>query len=444
MKCTPPGFHRSMLRHTPPYAAIRHRGYPMSRFWLTLIYAMLRSRSRSKARSQVRPQDGVPLSLSLRSLIAALGLLGLLVTPARAAAAQAPDPQQLFQQAAEAQQRGDLAEAVRKYQQLIRLHPEIVAARANLGTALVALGRFDEAIVQYRAALAQAPGNRDLRLNLGLAYYKQGDFARAAGEFGPIHDAEPGEVRVATLLGDCEVRLERYDDVISLVTPLEPANPDNLALEWLLGFSLIRLGRAQEGLERVKKVTADGRSAEAFMLAAEAYLKLGQYEEAHRNVDAATRLDPHLAGLQTVTGMVLEFGGDTKGAAAAFQKALEANPDDFEAQVRLGSILYTDRDLDAAAPHLRRALEIRSNSSLARYQWARLESARGKVEDAVRDLEQVERQDPEWLEPHVDLVALYFRLKRPADGARERKIVDQIRADDQQRQSKSRIISPIP
>jgi len=51
-----------------------------------------------------------------------------MVTPGPAAA-QAPDPQRLFREAAEAQERGDLDAAVRKYQQLIRLHPEIIGAR---------------------------------------------------------------------------------------------------------------------------------------------------------------------------------------------------------------------------------------------------------------------------------------------------------------------------
>ena len=56
----------------------------------------------------------------------------------------------------------------------------MIAARANLGLALLSLGRIDEAIAQYRAALAQAPGNPGLRLNLAMAYYKKGDMVRSS------------------------------------------------------------------------------------------------------------------------------------------------------------------------------------------------------------------------------------------------------------------------
>src|SRR6267154_2041087 len=72
--------------------------------------------------------------------------------------AQEPDPQQNFQDAAQAQQRGDLVLAVSKYQEVIRLDPNVVAAHANLGVVLVSLGRYDEAITQYHIALAEAQG----------------------------------------------------------------------------------------------------------------------------------------------------------------------------------------------------------------------------------------------------------------------------------------------
>src|SRR5579863_9803876 len=96
----------------------------------------------------------------------------LLFFLAFAAAAQVSTPEQLFREAVDAQRRGDDATAVRKYQELLKLRPDVIEVHANLGAALAHLGRFDEAITQYRAALAKAPANTGLRLNLALAYYK--------------------------------------------------------------------------------------------------------------------------------------------------------------------------------------------------------------------------------------------------------------------------------
>src|SRR5271157_2560162 len=136
-----------------------------------------------------------------------------MLTPAPATA-QAPDPQRLFQEAAEAQERGDLAGAVRKYQELIRLHPEMIAARANLGIALVALGRFDEAIAQYRAALSQAPDDPILRLDLALAWYKQAEFGKAASELETLRRRHPDHRQSLYLLADCYLRLGRNGDAV--------------------------------------------------------------------------------------------------------------------------------------------------------------------------------------------------------------------------------------
>ncbi len=379
-----------------------------------------------------------------RIRIAGLALAGtlLILSLACAASAQGPDPQQLFQEAFTAQQRGDAMLAVRKYQELLRLYPDIAAARANLGIVLVSLGRFDEAIIEYQAALRQIPGNRDLRLNLALAYYKKGAFSEAADEFNSLHEAEPNDVRIATLLGQCYVRLGRDTQAISLLTPFEKANPDNLDLIWALGSALIRSGETQEGLARVERVAEQGHSAEAYMVAAQAYLKFGNLAPARLNFDRAMRLNDHQPGLYTLGGMIMEYSSDPQGAAGAFQKAVEADPNDFEARLHFGVVLYEQRQLDAARQQLDRALAINPSSPLARYQLARVKRAQGQVAEAVKDLEGVERDEPDWIAPHVELSTLYYRLNRVEDGAREKQIVDRLSTEQRDRQSKSHIIDP--
>jgi chorismate mutase len=52
------------------------------------------------------------------------------------------------------------------------------------------------------------------------------------------------------------------------------------------------------------------------------------------------------------------------------------------------------------------------------------------------------RDEPDWLVPHVELAALYYRLNRPEDGAREKKIVDRLTEEERQHKSKSHIITP--
>ena len=59
------------------------------------------------------------------------------------------------------------------------------------------------------------------------------------------------------------------------------------------------------------------------------------------------------------------------------------------------------------------------------------QSNSGQYEAAAKALEEVEKEDPNWLEPHVELATVYYRLHRPADGAKERAIVDKLTAEQQ-------------
>jgi tetratricopeptide (TPR) repeat protein len=382
-------------------------------------------------------------SFNFRSLRVAVSWLAALFILCLTGAvfAQAPDPQQLFQEAAEAQQHGDAALAVRKYQELLRLHPEVLAAHANLGLVFDSLGRFDEAVAQFRAAVALAPGDRSLRTNLAMAYYQKGDLPNAIREFSSLLKDAPGDMQTATLLGNCYVRQGRPAQAVSLLTPLAASHPDDVSLQLTFGWALVRAGRTKEGLERIDKLAQQTNSAEAYMGAATAQLRLEALDQARRNVDAALRLNPHLPGLHTLSGMIAADFGDYEGAEAAFEKELESNPSDFSAQLNLGSVLYSQRKLDTAREHLERALALAPASSQALYDLALVERAQGHMEAAVKDLEKVVGKDPQWLEPHVELAALYYRLNRPQDGAHEKQVVDRL-ANEQRTSSKGRDVNP--
>lgn len=398
-------------------------------------------------RTRALRHGSAPCSSSLRSPILGLriGLVGALfiLSLACPASAQEPDPQQLFKDASAAEKRGDVAQAVREYQEVVRLRPDMVEARAKLGLALVSLGRLDEAIAQYRTGLAQAPRDPDLRLDLATAYYLKGDLPDAATEYGSLHEDAPGNVEIATVLGNCYVILGRTAEAIALLSPLDGANPDDVNLQLTLGWALVRAGRTKEGLERIEKLAQRLHSAEAYMGAATAELKLEAYDDARRNVDEALRLNPRLPGLYTLSGIIREALGDQEGAAAAFEKGVEANPNDVDARLHFGGVLYKQRKLDAARAHLERALQIYPDSSQALYELALVKRAQGQLNSAVKDLEKVVLADPMWLEPHAELATLYFQLKRPEDGERQKQIVDRLTKEQQrERQSGTHIPSP--
>jgi len=111
---------------------------------------------------------------------------------------------------------------------------------------------------------------------------------------------------------------------------------------------------------------------------------------------------------------------------------LKADPRDGTANLYLGAILLKKREVEKAAPLLESALQAQPENRQARLQMAKLDAMQGKNTEAVALLEGLEKADPSWLEPHVELAPLYYKLHRAADGERERKIVDDIEAKQQQ------------
>ena len=348
------------------------------------------------------------------------------------ACAQSPAPEQLFHEAVAAQQRGDSATSIRKYQELLKLRPESLEAHANLGAVLVHEGRFDEAVTQYVAALGRDPNNSALLFNLALAYYKKSAFREAAKELERLQAADPANSRVATLLADCDSRLGRDGDAIGILRPLAARQPDDLGVAWLLGSALVRTGQRREGLPLLERVGKEGKSAEAWLLAGQTALKMNEFERARDDADAALRLSPQLPGVQTLRGTVLPYLSDNAGAIAALGQAIAANPEDFDAHLALGAVLHTERQMKEARQHLERALALQPDSNLARYEMARLERTEGKLEAAAADLEKVVRADAAWAQPHIELSAIYFRLNRPEDGERERAAFDKLNAGKQE------------
>lgn len=348
-----------------------------------------------------------------------------------AAQAQQPSAGDLLRTAINEQQQGQYEAAIRDYRKTLQLDPKMVEARVNLGAALSHVGQFDEAIAMYKAALPSLSFKNPVILNIGLAYYKKGDYANAREQFEAVHKLQPNDGRVATLLGDTELRLNKASDAVALMQPLEAANSGNLDFQYVYGSALIASGHRADGAKHVEKVAKAGNIPEAYLLAGTTQLQINDYESARPNLEAALRLNPKLPNIYTLVGTVRDKTGDAKDAEPAFREALKINPDDFDANLYLGAILYKRRDMDEAKGLLEHALKLNPTNTLARYEVAMFKSTSGQYAEAAQELESLVKEDPNWLDPHVELATLYYKLHRPEDGARERQVVDRLRAQEQ-------------
>lgn len=321
--------------------------------------------------------------------------------------------------------------AIAQYRKALAIQPELPEARANLGAALSAIGDFDAAIEEDKRALQTAPDKTAVLMNLGLAYYKKGDLTNARPEFEAVHAARPRDMASAVLLGYTDMKLGSAEQAVALLAPLEAGNESNTDLEFVLASALIQAGKEIEGLPRMEAVARNTHSADAWILAGSARLHRREFQEARVDLDAALQVDPSIPGLYGLAGQARDALGDTDAAAQAFQAALKADSKDFNANLYLGAMRLKQRDLEGARPLLELALELQPQVPQARLQMAKLNAMQGKNAEAAAALEELEKADPNWLDPHVELAPIYYKLHRPEDGQRERDIVQQIEARQQ-------------
>jgi tetratricopeptide (TPR) repeat protein len=330
-----------------------------------------------------------------------------------------------------AQQRSDLREAIDDYRKALAIDPKLAEARANLGAALSAAGQFDAAIAEDTKALEAAPDKTGVRMNLGLAYYKKGDMEGAHAAFATVHAARPQDVAAAVLLGYTDIKLNKSGEAAAMLSPLETGRESNMDLEYVLAYALIDSGEEASGLPRMEKVAKATRSADAYFIAGTARLHRREFHEARADLDAAIDLHGNFPGLYTMAGQARDALGDTQAAQSAMEQALKQDPNDFTANLYLGAIRLKQRDLDSARPMLELALQLQPANPMARLQMAKLNGMTGKYTEAAATLEELEKSDPKWLDPHIELAAIYYKLHRPDDGQRERDIVQQIEASQQ-------------
>jgi len=307
-------------------------------------------------------------------------------------------------------------------------------ALSNLGAAYARVGRYEDAIAQYLLALKVQPGNVPVELNLALAYYKIGDAERATPILERVHQAAPRQLQPALLLADCWLAMGRYQQIIDLLTPFLGGNPENPAVEYALGTALVRANQVERGQMMIERIMRHGDSAEARLLMGTTKLGVSDYAGALADFTQAVRLNPALPDVYSYYGLALLRTGDQKGAAEAFRKALDVNPNDFDANLQLGVLAKMDENYDEALKLLSHSLQVRPRDIGVRYQLASVALGQGKTEQAREALEEIVKEASNFTEAHVTLATVYYRLKRKADGDREREIIQKLNAAAQEKQ----------
>jgi tetratricopeptide (TPR) repeat protein len=263
---------------------------------------------------------------------------------------------QLFTQAVQYHNDGNLPQALQAYEQVLRLAPDHFDALHHTGIAAFQSGNFDAAASFIRSALAVDPEHAPAHSNLG----------NALRELQFMEDA-----------------LRSYDRALALAG-------DDANTHFNRAVTLQSLLRTDDALLAYDQVLAlDPNDDQAWNNRATLLWQTGQYDLALLNAEQALALNPHNLEAHNNRGNILRDSGRPVSAEESYRQALELAPDYADAHYDLGRLLLAEgrheealQALDEAVRLQPQLLAARRQRALALHHLNRTEEARHADDDA--------------------------------------------------------------
>lgn len=233
---------------------------------------------------------------------------------------------------------GRLEEAANSYRQAVALRPQQAAGHHNLGIALTDLGHLTQAEASYRQALACEPGFVPSMFNLGLVLKEQGRLGDAEATWRQVVTLVPEHADAHLSLGVLLAERHRLHDAeISLRCALA-LNPDDPKTCVNLSLVLRQIGRLNESQALLRKVIGLHPShADAWCNLGVVLKDLRQLDEAQACFERALQVSEGQAFPEAVNnlGHLHEVRGRVQAAQDCFRQALAWQPGFIEARDNL-------------------------------------------------------------------------------------------------------------
>jgi tetratricopeptide (TPR) repeat protein len=335
---------------------------------------------------------------------------------------QQAEVERITREAQDAFGKGDWEKAIRIYEQLMKLAPNVAEYHLSLGIACHSAGRPLDALKPLRQALKLKPGLMQARFYLGVAL----------GETGQCVEALPYLKKDLPRVGDrdlkrtvglagvrCAVALMRLDEAADFVRTLNRDFPDDAEVLYRAVHVYSDLStRASE--ELLNKAPS---SHQVRLLSAEALEAQGNWEGAAKEYRRILEMNPHLPGIHYRLGRVILSAPKTdttmQDAQKEFEVELKLDPTNAGAEFVLGKLALEPATLDDAIAHLSRAVRFDASFAEAYIELGNALILAGRPAEALKPLEIASRLQPENPMPHFRLSNAYIRLGRKEDAQRE-------------------------
>ncbi len=268
---------------------------------------------------------------------------------------------------------------IAEFEAAVRLRPDYAEAHNNLGLVYTQTGNDRQAIAAFREAIRQRPNYADAHANLG-AILTATDVAGSIAELEKAVGLQPGllkaQYNLAIAYGASPAPgTAKEIETLRKLLALDAQYP---RAEFALGKALLRKGAVPEAISHLQiAVEREPQFGEAQYQLGLALSRAGRRTEAaailekSRQLIAAAERDQTLM-LDMQEGRTALEKGEIERALEKFQIVAKQRPDLAEAHYQIGIAMARKRDYVGAAVAFRKALEIDPNHSAATRELAAL------------------------------------------------------------------------
>jgi tetratricopeptide (TPR) repeat protein len=262
---------------------------------------------------------------------------------------------------------GKPEEARDEYAKALNIDPTYVSAMVSMSSYYNLHGNYDEAISCLNAALNIRPDSDQAHYNLALAYSGQGKTAQAIAEYRAALQINPRHDKALVNLGATLAQQGDLTNAIALYQRALEIAPDNPYAHNALGGALESQGKLDEAVQQysaalqIQPNFVEARENLALLFAGH-----GRFTDAKPHFEAAVQLRPNDPGLHLEFANASFASGDLATAATEYSNMLKLQPDNVAAQGNLGILMARQGNDRAAIEYYRAALRL--NPSLVTIQ----------------------------------------------------------------------------
>ena len=325
--------------------------------------------------------------------------------------------------------------------QLKQIKPYLgnVLARAfhNLGVIAVQTGQDADALENFSSASKWEPDFPGLNRNWGIVSFREKQFDQAIIPLGRHLKTNPQDSLIRQMLGTSYYLTGDFAKSVETLEPIETALIKDAKLAYFYVISLVHMHRNQEAIAIVNKLAGiSQKNPESLFYAAQAFMFLGDYERAVKELRATFLLDPHTPRINYFIGQCLIRLNQYSEAEKAFAQELEITPTDASSKYHLALTLIERKiETEKTIALLEDAIGLQSDYADAHYQLGKIYLEKGETQRAVEQLEAAVSAGTNKDYIHYQLSIAYRKASRKEEADRELKRYQELKTANRKNDS---------